>query len=446
MPHLPRRLNARIILIVSCILLATGVTSGWVTARNQTDSLLAAMRANSSIMVVNFAETCARYLLVQDYAELESFLLKMAELPDILRLQVCEPDGALIGDVERSLNGQPRAKTGIASIRPPSSRSTVIATENDHMVVWQPLVAGSLIGWIRADFSLSAIREAQTSAWEHTLLLAMIWVVCSAVLIILVLRPIVQSIGRLTTFATQLDERKGAQISVSRQPLEISELGDSLNEASAKLFSTEQQLLNERERLRESETMYRSLVTAMAEGVVFQSSNGVITAVNPAGEKIMGRAADMMLGRSLDDPQWGAIYEDGRPFPGEHHPSMITLRTGEPQTDVVMGIRRPDGKLVWISVNSQPLFVAGASTPYAVVTTFHDITERKMAEESLNRLNEELEQRVQERTAELAAKNAELERMNRIFVGRELRMIELKGQIRELEKKPGTEMTEPRRA
>jgi C4-dicarboxylate-specific signal transduction histidine kinase len=111
-----------------------------------------------------------------------------------------------------------------------------------------------------------------------------------------------------------------------------------------------------------------------------------------------------------------------------------------------MGIRRPDGKLVWISVNSQPLFVAGASTPYAVVTTFHDITERKMAEESLNRLNEELEQRVQERTAELAAKNAELERMNRIFVGRELRMIELKGQIRELEKKPGTEMTEPRRA
>ena len=44
---------------------------------------------------------------------------------------------------------------------------------------------------------------------------------------------------------------------------------------------------------------------------------------------------------------------------------------------------------------------------------------------------------MKERTAELAAKNVELERMNRIFVGRELRMVELKERIRELEEKPG---------
>jgi hypothetical protein len=55
------------------------------------------------------------------------------------------------------------------------------------------------------------------------------------------------------------------------------------------------------------------------------------------------------------------------------------------------------------------------------------------SEAALRRFSEELEQRVQERTAELGAKNAELERMNRVFVGRELRMIELKERIRELE-------------
>lgn len=37
-------------------------------------------------------------------------------------------------------------------------------------------------------------------------------------------------------------------------------------------------------------------------------------------------------------------------------------------------------------------------------------------------------------TAELAEKNAELERMNRLFVARELRQVELKTRIRELEK------------
>ena len=62
-----------------------------------------------------------------------------------------------------------------------------------------------------------------------------------------------------------------------------------------------------------------------------------------------------------------------------------------------------------------------------------DITESKLAEEQIRKLNEELELRVNTRTIELEVKNRELERMNKLFVGRELRMIELKARIRELE-------------
>ncbi|MBI5923334.1 MAG: PAS domain S-box protein [Betaproteobacteria bacterium] len=395
---LPRRLNTRIILKVSCILLATGIAFGWMNAREQTASLLATMRLNSSIMVRNFAESCARYLLVQDYAELESFLLKSADLPDILRLQVCEPNGALLWNVERGPDGQTQAKTGIARLVPPSSQSAVIAMEDNVLVIWQPIVAGSLLGWIKADFGLSTIHEAQSTTWRNTIFLVIIWIIGNAFLIVLVLSPIVQSIGRLTAFSKQLDEHKGTQISVGDQPLEIAELGRSMNEASVKLLSTEQQLLDEQARLRESEEMYRSLVTSMAEGVVFQAVNGEITAVNPAAERIEGRSFAQMISKTPEEAQWTALYENGQPFPGELHPAMVTLRTGEPQVDVIMGIHRPDGELVWISVNSQPLIAAGDTRPYAVVTTFHDITERKQAEEKLMRANADL-QRFAEVTA-----------------------------------------------
>ena len=56
------------------------------------------------------------------------------------------------------------------------------------------------------------------------------------------------------------------------------------------------------------------------------------------------------------------------------------------------------------------------------------------AEENVHKLNEELEQRVLGRTAELDKKNAELARFNKLFVGRELRIIELKKKVAELEK------------
>ena len=53
------------------------------------------------------------------------------------------------------------------------------------------------------------------------------------------------------------------------------------------------------------------------------------------------------------------------------------------------------------------------------------------------KLTETLEKRVAKRTKELAQSNAKLERFNRLAVGREERMLELKGQVNELSKALG---------
>ncbi len=138
--------------------------------------------------------------------------------------------------------------------------------------------------------------------------------------------------------------------------------------------------------LLESEARYRSVITAMAEGIVFQSADGSIQTCNNAAEQILGLTVDQMVGRSSIDPLWRAIHEDGNPFPGSEHPAMVSLRTGEAHRDVVMGVYKPDGSLTWILINTQPLVLPGETRPYAVVASFNDITRQREAALALEAL------------------------------------------------------------
>lgn len=139
------------------------------------------------------------------------------------------------------------------------------------------------------------------------------------------------------------------------------------------------------EALRDSEERYRSVIAAMAEGIVLQDTESRILAANPSAERILGLTLDQMAGRTSLDPRWRAIHEDSSPFPGETHPSVHTLLTGQPCSQVVMGVYKPDGSLTWISINTEPLFRGNEKQPYAVVCSFSDITRLKNTQDSLRR-------------------------------------------------------------
>lgn len=133
----------------------------------------------------------------------------------------------------------------------------------------------------------------------------------------------------------------------------------------------------------ESETRYQSIIAALSEGIVMHDATGNIVANNKSAEIILGLTKDQLYGRTSIDQRWKAIHEDGTPFPGEEHPAMVTLATGKPLQNIIMGVHKPDGALSWISINSQPIFHPGQQSPYAVVASFSDITQRKKAEQEL---------------------------------------------------------------
>ena len=558
---LPRSLNAQLILLVSCILLVTGVISGWLTARSQSGILDAAMRRNAEIMTRNLGDRCAYYLVLQDFAGLESFLGQSAGRADILRLQGCEPSGLVVATSESDPSSTLRSSAGVARIAPPRPTAPLILAENGALVIWQPIEAGSRLGWLQAVYSLAAIRESARATWRNILLLSLFWGAVSIALLLLMLRPAVRDIGRLAEFARGLDARKGTQMPIRQRTSEITELGAALNYASTRLFATEQELIGDREALQGQYSTLRGIIDSVDAPIFSVDRQYRYTSFNTTHAAVMqaiyGR--EIRIGARL--PEYMTVPEDREKaqhnldralagerfaesaFSGEdararlyfevsHNPvlagdgSVIGVagfsrditerkraeqallvsegrfrRLAENAVDVIYRMALPTGIYEYISPAAKELLGYAPEEFYAAPQLFRkaihpdwqayfadqwlrllrgempptyeyqivqksgatrwvnqrnilirddgggivaiegivtDITERKIIEEELRTLNAELEQRVKERTAELERKNVELESINKIFVGRELRMMELKEKIRELTRKSAT--------
>jgi diguanylate cyclase (GGDEF)-like protein/PAS domain S-box-containing protein len=138
--------------------------------------------------------------------------------------------------------------------------------------------------------------------------------------------------------------------------------------------------------LKESEALHRAVVENAAEGIIIHDAKGAVVSANPSAERILGLNEAQLIGKKPSDPELAAVREDGTPWPGEMRPTMMTLRTGEPMSNVVIGHRKPDGSLVWISINARPLGGGQGKVPSGVVVSFTDVTERRSIEERLTYL------------------------------------------------------------
>jgi len=126
--------------------------------------------------------------------------------------------------------------------------------------------------------------------------------------------------------------------------------------------------------LAKSESEIRSIFQTMQEGVMVLDDHSIVVECNLAAQEMLQVVKSDIVGNASNDTKWSTVHEDGSVFALEDHPSFKALNTGLPQNNVIMGIRREDGTLLWVQTNAQPIFSDDFDKITSVLVTFSDIT------------------------------------------------------------------------
>ncbi|MBF0482472.1 MAG: PAS domain S-box protein [Desulfovibrionaceae bacterium] len=214
---------------------------------------------------------------------------------------------------------------------------------------------------------------------------------------------IMRRLERLVDSAGRLERGElGARTGFSGEEGEFGQLGEAFDSMARSLENREREGLLAQAALRESEEKYRGIFENAVEGLFQSTMEGAFLNVNPALAR--------MLGFDSTDELLAAVNDLGRqlyvdPLDREELLDILTKR------GTVKGFEtqflRSDGSRVSVLVNAR--LVRGERGEIAYIEGSNlDISRRKQAEETVRRLNEELEARVAVRTYQLEVANNEL--------------------------------------
>jgi len=153
------------------------------------------------------------------------------------------------------------------------------------------------------------------------------------------------------------------------------------------------------EALKESQEKYYTVLEACPDPLVVYDMAGKGAYINPAFTKVFGWTPGEVLGMKMN-------YVPKENWP-ETQMMIDKVLMGKSFSGIESRRHTKEGKIIDVSI-SAAIYSNPDGVPVGSVHILRDVTERKRVEEALRKAHDEMELRVEERTAELAATTEEL--------------------------------------
>jgi PAS domain S-box-containing protein len=209
---------------------------------------------------------------------------------------------------------------------------------------------------------------------------------------------VIGAIGMVVLVLRQRDvARATLREQVDTQDASATQRSDQLRLVNAQLHRE----IAERRRAEVRSGYLASIVESSADAIIGQSLDGTIVSWNTGATRVYGYDRGDVIGR----PTTVLVPPDHE----ENLVSLIARVSGGERVDEIESVRlRNDGTSFDVSVSFSPIFDERGAT-IGVSMIERDITRRMRAEEALQSLNVELEEKVRQRTEELEIAVSELE-------------------------------------
>ncbi len=428
------RLFKKALLFMVVVFGILAAASAGVSALTLHHRLTEEFRSKAVAMVRSIAGSGVPTFLSRDAATLQAMLDQYAEIGGVAYAVALDTDGRILAHTFSPQIPPAEAEDLLAlPLRLRNAPDILVDTLAERRIlrVSAPVLAGQA-GYVAIGMDLGLVRHHTLRAvLEHQVVTLAVFLACVAAAWVF-MGNISRPLQALTDYARRVREHDFSGAIHYYSDDEVGELAraftSTAQELAGLIAGLEERVASATNELHGALAYLSAIINNLADGLIVAERDGTVAQVNAALLDMLGTISRDVLETRLEnllgldvDRLLADAGLDSCALPGPGAPALCP----EGGHTLQLAARRKDGSVFPAEVS---LAVVNLQGDVNIIAIVRDITPRKQVEIALRQARDEMEQRVQERTAELSAANKRLTREvdERQAAERALREAELK--------------------